>query len=78
MMKMIKMVVLAFMLTGVFASVARAGWDPAEEDRARTSVAAFKITAPWLSRYFDNAYGYAVFPDVFKGGFFIVGGGHGK
>jgi lipid-binding SYLF domain-containing protein len=78
MMKMMKMVALVFMLTGVFASVARAGWDPAEEDRARNSVESFKVTAPWLSRYFEHAYGYAVFPEVFKGGLFIVGGGHGK
>ncbi len=78
MMKMVKMIVLAFMLAGLFSVTARAGWDPAEGDNARASVESFRISAPWLSRFFENAHGYAVFPAVFKGGFFIVGGGHGK
>jgi len=78
MMKTMKIVALAFMLMGVFAATARAGWDPAEEDRARSTADSFKKTAPWLSRYFETAYAYVIFPEVFKGGFFILGGGHGK
>ena len=78
MMKMLKIVALAFMFVGVLASTARAGWDPAEEDRARSAADSFKKTAPWLSRYFESAYAYVIFPEVFKGGFFILGGGHGK
>ena len=31
-----------------------------------------------LNRFFEKAYGYVVFPDVFKGGYLIVGGGHGN
>ena len=77
-MKMIRVLSLAFMLAGAFFSTARAGWDPADEDRARLSVEYFKKHDPSLDRFFEKAYGYAVFPDVFKGGFMILGGGHGK
>ncbi len=77
-MKMMKVFALLFMFASSFVSVAQAGWDPSAEDRAKASVESFKVSAPWLSRYFESAYGYAVFPDVFKGGFFLVGGGHGK
>ena len=77
-MKMMKIVALAFMLAGVFYSTARAGWDPADEDRARASVEYFRKNGPALDRFFEHAYGYAVFPDVFKGGFMLFGGGHGK
>jgi len=75
---MMKIVALAFMLAGVFYSTARAGWDPADEDRARASVEYFRKNGPALDRFFEHAYGYAVFPDVFKGGFMLFGGGHGK
>lgn len=34
-------------------------------------------TAPALKPYFENAYGYAVFPTVGRGGF-IIGGSYGK
>jgi lipid-binding SYLF domain-containing protein len=78
MMKMVKIAALALLFAGMFSAPAKAGWDPAEADRAKTAVESFKLTAPWLSRFFENAYGYAVFPEVFKGGFMIVGGGHGK
>ena len=70
--------VLAFMLAGLVFSTARAGWDPAEGDRAKASVEYFRKNAPSLDRFFERAYGYVVFPDVFKGGFMILGGGHGK
>jgi lipid-binding SYLF domain-containing protein len=78
MMKMMRVFALAVMLAGTFVSSAHAGWDPANEDRARESVDYFKKFAPSLNRFFEQAYGFAVFPDVFKGGLFMVGGGHGK
>lgn len=77
-MKMMKVVALAFMLAGVFSVTARAGWDPAEEDHAKVAVDYFRTHGPALDRFFEHAYGYAVFPDVFKGGFMLFGGGHGK
>jgi lipid-binding SYLF domain-containing protein len=77
-MKMMKVVALAFMLAGVFSVTARAGWDPADEDHARVAVDYFRTHGLALDRFFEHAYGYAVFPDVFKGGFMLFGGGHGK
>jgi lipid-binding SYLF domain-containing protein len=78
MMKMIKIGLLAFVMAGLVFSTARAGWDPAEGDRANASVEHFRRNAPSLDRFFEKAYGYVVFPDVFKGGFMMLGGGHGN
>ena len=44
---------------------------------AQAAVARFKRTDPTLSRFFESAVGYVVFPSVGKGGF-IVGGAHGN
>jgi len=77
-MKMIRVGILAFMIVGLFFSTAKAGWDPAEQDHAKAGVEFFRKNAPLLDRFFEKAYGYVVFPDVFKGGYFIVGGGHGN
>ena len=58
-----------------------AGWDPnrerKEETAAQVTMARFKKADSTMKVYFDNAYGYAVFPSVGKGGYF-VGGGYGK
>lgn len=77
-MKMMKVCALVFMLAGMFVSTAEAGWDPANKEKADESVGYFRKNAPSLNRFFEQAYGYAVFPDVYKGGLFMVGGGHGK
>ena len=77
-MMIMKIAALACMLAGLVFSTARAGWDPADEDHAKAGVEFFKKNAPVLDRFFEKAYGYVVFPDVFKGGYFIVGGGHGN
>lgn len=37
----------------------------------------FKQTDPDIQMYFNNSYGYAVFPEVYKGAF-LVGGAYGK
>jgi lipid-binding SYLF domain-containing protein len=78
MLKMMRIFAVAFMLTGVCYASAEAGWDPAKEDRARESTEYFKKYAPSLNRFFEKAYGFAVFPDVYKGGIILLGGGHGK
>jgi lipid-binding SYLF domain-containing protein len=75
-------------LIGLFALGALAfgmqGWaqwqpDPNNPDElsAAEAVATFKQKDPGLKRFFENAYGYAVFSSVGKGGFGI-GGAHGK
>ncbi|MBI1375646.1 MAG: hypothetical protein GC159_23290 [Phycisphaera sp.] len=47
------------------------------ESRADAAVARFKTSDPTLSGFFGKAVGYAVFPNVGKGGF-GVGGAYGK
>ncbi len=58
-----------------------AGWDPArdqkEEAAVQETIALFKKADSSLQRFFAQAYGYAVFPSVGKGGF-VVGGGSGR
>jgi len=75
---MMKIVALAFMLAGFFSANARAGWDPTDESKARSAVEYFQKNGPALGIFFEKAYGYAVFPDVYKGGIIMLGGGHGK
>ncbi|MEI6691429.1 MAG: lipid-binding SYLF domain-containing protein [Chlorobium sp.] len=78
MMKIMKLSALVFLLAGMFYSTVQAGWDPAEQDHAKGAVEYFRKNAPSLERYFEKAYGYVVFSDVYKGGFMIIGGGHGN
>lgn len=77
-MKMMKAAMLALFLLGTVAGAARAGWDPDEADKGRDAVAYLKKHDPSLDRFFAKAYGYVVFPDVYKGGLFLFGGGHGR
>lgn len=74
---------LGLMLT----APAQAGWNPLkQEDEAKQTasnnevaetIANFKAKDPKLKVFFDQAYGYAVFPTVGKGGIGI-GGAYGK
>ena len=77
MMKILKILTLALLFAGVLSSAAVAGWDPADEAHARVSVDSFRRNSG-LSRFFESAYGFVVFPDVYKGGFMLLGGGRGK
>lgn len=58
-----------------------AGWDPARQAQKqaeiRETIARFKARDPGIVRFFDKAYGYAVFPTVGKGAA-GVGGAYGK
>jgi lipid-binding SYLF domain-containing protein len=58
-----------------------AGWDPykeqKEEEQVKITIARFLEKDPSLNKFFDQAYGYVVFPNVGKGAY-IVGGGYGK
>ena len=57
-----------------------AGWDPAkaeqEKKAAEETIAKFKEKDPSLKRFFDEAWGYAVYPTVGSGAL-IVGAAHG-
>ena len=63
------------------ASAGAAGWNPQGQseqlEAAQETIATFKSTDPGLQVFFGKAYGYAVFPVVGSGGFFI-GGAHGQ
>ncbi|MCC7192232.1 MAG: hypothetical protein IT444_05555 [Phycisphaeraceae bacterium] len=45
--------------------------------RVQETITAFRTADPSLSGFFDNAYGYAVFPKIAKGGAGL-GGAHGE
>ena len=63
------------------AGLAVAGWDPQEEQKnlaaAEETIKSFMAAEPGLDVYFKEAYAYAVFPTIGKGGL-IVGGSHGS
>jgi len=68
-------------LTIAFSLMACSGWKPKEEGKVDPdvveSINQFKQRDPGLQRFFDQAYGYAVFPTVGKGAI-GVGGAYGK
>jgi|TARA_B100000959_G_scaffold211756_1_gene222620 lipid-binding SYLF domain-containing protein len=64
----------------------QAGWDPfkkgqgdtaTDAEEVDTAIAQFLAEDRSLKAFFDEAYGYAVFPNVYKGGI-GVGGAYGK
>jgi lipid-binding SYLF domain-containing protein len=73
--------IAVFFLTVASHSPALAGWDPAKAEQERkaaeATIAKFKEKDPSIKRFFDNAYGYAVFPKIGKGAF-IVGAAEGS
>ncbi|MEZ6194743.1 MAG: YSC84-related protein [Planctomycetota bacterium] len=75
-------------LLGLVALTAcQSGWDPDDENAetekaamrrdASAATTAFKSADSTLSRFFNESAGYAVFPNVGKGGL-VVGGAHGN
>ncbi len=70
-------------------AAAAGGWDPAKKEtetakqqktadpKVAQAIADFKNRDPSIKRFFNNAYGYAVFPTVGKGGI-GVGGAYGE
>lgn len=64
-----------------YSSFASAGWNPGakteKEADAKEAIAEFNKDDSGIAVYFDNAYGYAVYPTVGKAGLGI-GGAHGK
>jgi len=68
-------------LSLVFTSTFVQAWDPDGNDKLELSVAQAIIKAndkdPTMTKWFETAYAYAVFPKVGKGGF-VVGGAYGK
>jgi lipid-binding SYLF domain-containing protein len=71
-------VLVVFTLTMPAILPVKAGWDPNKDEKVRNTVQAFKKKDPGLNKFFAEAYGYAVFPSVIKGGAFGFGGAYGK
>lgn len=77
-MNMRRMVFTALLIVmGMTASTVFAGWNPHEEEHAQQTIRLFQKTDPGMQMFFDQAYGYAVFPDVYKGGILLLGGARG-
>ena len=76
-----KLSIALIALSFVFASTFAQAWSPDNSNKMELSVAQVIIKAkekdPALVKWFDEAYAYAVFPKVGKGGIGI-GGAHGK
>lgn len=71
---------LALVLLVVFGVLAGCAAKPSNDSligEARSALASFVDRDPALQRWIDQAYGYAVFPNIGKGGFW-VGGGFGR
>lgn len=64
------------LVIGVWSGPAAAGWDPESLRQAEEAVADFKRANPRLEVFFARSYGYAVFPEIVKGGL-VLGGAHG-
>ncbi|NTU90549.1 MAG: lipid-binding SYLF domain-containing protein [Chlorobiaceae bacterium] len=77
-MKMTRMLLMIMAALTMLFGTARAGWDPSDEANAQRTIDKFRQKDPSLERFFSRAYGYAVFPEIYKGGFMLLGGGHGK
>lgn len=77
-MRILLKIFYVFLSLGIIANTtAQAGWDPNAEKDARKTIALFKKKDSRLQTFFDQAYGYAVFPTVGKGALWI-GGAHGN
>lgn len=70
-------IIISFLfLVPLFAN-AQSGFKQSGIERAKNTIEVFKDVEPALQSYFDNAYGYVVFPSIGKGASGI-GGAHGK
>ena len=72
--KLISGLIAACLAVGVVGT-AIAGWDPANEERARATITAFKKADPGIGTFFKDAHGYVVFPEITKGAVGIGGAG---
>jgi lipid-binding SYLF domain-containing protein len=70
--KLVSSLVAACLAVGMVGT-AFAGWDPANEQRALDTIAAFKKADPGIDTFFNEAHAYAVFPEITKGAIGIGG-----
>ena len=61
-----------------FSSPAQIGaWNPKLEEKSAKTISIFEKKNDNMKSYFDESYGYVVFPSIGKGGI-VVGGAHGR
>lgn len=75
---LMRTLLIALAAVTMLFGTAHAGWDPAENANSERTIGRFRKADPSLERFFDQAYGYAVFTDIYKGGIILLGGGHGQ
>ncbi len=88
-MKKFSIIITILLFTGMlsYAQKSAGGWNPnkppkptkaeKEEQDYEDAINAFKKEVKGIDKYFNDAYGYAIFPNIGKGGF-IIGGGYGN
>lgn len=69
------LVVLFAIATSAMAQVG--AWDPKAEEKAEKTITTFREKNDKMNSYFEDSYGYVVFPSVGKGGI-VLGGAHGR
>jgi len=74
---MIVFVLILVTLPGCSTAPKRAESRAVLASEVRETIAVFKEKDPSIQTFFENSYGYAVLPKIFKGGFWI-GGAYGK
>ena len=69
--------IIALLVAFSSATAQVGAWDPKAEERAQETISAFKEKNDKMEAYFEDSYGYAVFPSIGKGGI-VIGGAHGR
>ncbi|MCK5703398.1 MAG: lipid-binding SYLF domain-containing protein, partial [Cyclobacteriaceae bacterium] len=70
---------LSIVLLVIFSSASAqiGAWNPKAEEKAQKAISAFKEKNENMGSYFEDSYGYAIFPSVGKGAI-VIGGAHGR
>lgn len=70
---------LSIVLLVIFSSASAqiGAWNPKVEEKAQNAISAFKERNADMESYFEDSYGYAIFPSVGKGAI-VIGGAHGR
>ena len=70
---------LSIVLLVIFSSASAqiGAWNPKAEEKAQKAISSFKEKNDNMESYFEDSYGYAIFPSVGKGAI-VIGGAHGR
>jgi len=69
---------LIILLAITSSAMAQVGaWNPKAEEKAQKTITTFKEKNDKMESYFEDSYGYAIFPSIGKGGI-VIGGAHGR